>query len=210
MEWSGALSDNMLVIADTEGPVAIGGVMGGYESEVNEATTDVLLEAANFDPISIRLTSRRLRLVSEASSRFDKGLPVEFPIIGLQRATKLLVEVCGGTAAPGIVDNFPRPEPQCSVGFSPSDLERVLGVKMDAETIMQPLESLGFIVHEISGMEELMLLVDIPYWRRDVNLLEDIAEEVARIIGYDMIPMTQLTGPLPAGSCSRPIARASR
>lgn len=189
------LSGDMLVIADTEHPVALAGVMGGADSEVTEQTTTILLESANFNNVSIRRTSRGLGLISEASTRFDKGLSRELPMVGVRRAIQLMVELAGGKATKGIVDAYPvdlgSREP---ILLTEQKAEQVLGVNFGITRIKQTLESLGF---ECEETLESSLSVVVPYWRTDVMIVEDLIEEVARIIGYDDIPMTMLSGEIP-------------
>lgn len=188
------LDPDMLVIADAEYPVAVAGVMGGAESEVTERTTTILLESANFNGASIRRTSRRLGLISEASSRFDKGLSPELPMVAARRAMQLMVEIAGGTAARGIVDVYPRPLERDPILLSRRRVAQILGIDFTLDRIRQTLERLGFVCEEVGDSD---MLVTVPYWRTDVNIVEDLVEEVARIIGYDEIPTTMLSGEIP-------------
>src|SRR3712207_1697383 len=105
-----ALAPEMLVIADADRAVAVAGVMGGSESEVSERTTTVLLEAATFNGPSVRRTAQRLKMRTEASLRFEKGLSAELPLLAARRAVQLMVEIAGGRAAPGMVDAYPAPQ----------------------------------------------------------------------------------------------------
>lgn len=188
------LNPEMLVIADELGPVALAGVMGGAESEVTEKTTTILLESANFNNISIRRTSRGLGLVSEASLRFDKGLSPDLPLPAIRRAIALMVELVGGRAARGIVDVYPGVTVRRPIRLSIGRVRQVLGVDFGRDRVEQTLASLGFTC-ERQGDEE--LLVSVPYWRTDVNIVEDLIEEVARVIGYEEIPTTMLSGEIP-------------
>ncbi|HAZ31647.1 MAG TPA: phenylalanine--tRNA ligase subunit beta, partial [Dehalococcoidia bacterium] len=189
------LSPGTLVIANEKYPVAIAGVMGGSESEVTERTTTILLEAANFNNGSIRRTSFGLGLVSEASSRFDKSLSPDLPMPAIRRAIGLMVELAGGKATRGIVDVYPgfagESEP---VLLTERRASQVLGMDFGIARIRQALESLGFECAPKSSSE---LSVSIPYWRTDVKMADDLVEEVARIIGYDEIPTTRLSGEIP-------------
>jgi len=169
------LTQDTLVIADEEKPVAIAGIMGGLDVEVNDATTAILLESANFNRATIRRGANHLNLQSEASIRFDKGLNPDLPLVALKRATQLLLELAGGKAARGIVDVYPgRAEPK----------------------MLRVLESLGFECHKTNLSSQISVLS--PYWRSDIKCAADLVEEVIRIIGYDKIPMTRLSAPLPA------------
>jgi phenylalanyl-tRNA synthetase beta chain len=188
------LDPSMLVIADAERAIALAGVMGGLETEVTEETTDVLLESANFHNFTIRRTANRLRLRSEASLRFEKGLSPELTIPALQRACRLLAETAGGHVAAGFLDEYPAKAPREPRSLSGADVERVLGIRWPLERIAAVFRSLGAEVQQ----EGDRLLITPPYWRRDLTLTEDLVEEVARIIGYDELPATQLRGEIPA------------
>ena len=194
------LSDDTLLITDDSGPIALAGVMGGLESEVSEGTTRVLLEAAQFDPASIRRTSTRLRLRSEASSRFERGLAPELAAHASKRATQLLVEVCGGTARRGAVDVYPRPQRTASVALERSRLDTVLGFHVSDAEVASALAALGFAVAPEGGEQGAAerFLVDAPWWRTDVTIPDDLAEEVVRIAGYDRLPATTVRGRVPS------------
>ncbi len=187
------LADEMLVIADAEGAVAVAGVMGGAESEVSPRTRHILLESANFNPVSIRRTARALKLASEASRRFEKGLPEGLPLVALERATALIQEIAGGTVRRGYIDCYPRPAPPRRVTVTLPDFERILGVRYTLEEITAVLEPLGFQWEQTDGA----LVVTPPVQRADIARREDIVEEVARIRGYETLPSTMPSGPLP-------------
>jgi len=189
------LSPDMLVIADAERAVAIAGVMGGANSEVTDDTTAILLEAANFNPTSIHYTSHRLSLLSEASMRFERGIRAELTMPALKRATQLMVQLAGGKAAKGIADVYPdkrKPEP---ILLSTDKAKKLLGVEFSLNQIVNTLTSLGFECKPADSSSEVR--VTAPYWRSDIQQAVDLIEEVARIIGYDKIPMTMLSEPLP-------------
>ena len=189
-----SLTDDILVIADAQNPLAIAGIMGGMESEVSSNTTSVLLEAANFASPCIRRTTRIVRLRSEASLRFERGISPELTIPALRRATQLMLELGGGRAAQEIIDVYPHkiaPEP---ILLSTFQVKRLLGIELSLVEIEDVLTSLGFSCQKTSSSE---LGVIPPYWRTDVKMAADVIEEVARIIGYDRIPQTLLPGPLP-------------
>ncbi|MDP2727377.1 MAG: phenylalanine--tRNA ligase subunit beta, partial [Dehalococcoidia bacterium] len=188
-----ALTPDMLVIADAQAPIAVAGVMGGADTEVSNGTTSILLESANFIGRSIRRTSGRLGLRTEASIRFEKGISAELTLPALRRATRMFLDLAGGQAAAGVVDLYPVPEERPEIALTQEDLRRVLGVDWDLERARAALASLGFDCRE----EADALRVRPPVHRTDVKLLEDVVEEVARIIGYDAIPVTTLQGPLP-------------
>lgn len=187
------LGSDMLVIADGEGAVAVAGVMGGAESEVSVDTTSVLLESANFDPISIRKTSRSLRLPSEAARRFERGIPGEGTIYAGRRAADLMRRLAGGEVAPGVADAYPRPTERRKVRLTSPEVERILGMRFTSEEIERVLRSLGYEV-ERQGDD---LVAVVPPWRVDVSLPADLVEDVIRIVGYDALPSTMPDGPLP-------------
>jgi phenylalanyl-tRNA synthetase beta chain len=188
------LSRDMLVIADEEGPVALAGVIGGRDSEVTEDTTNILLEVANFAGRNIRRTSAALKVRTEASARFEKGLPAELALVASKRATKLLVEVCGGRARVGNVDAYPGKTGATRVEVTKERMARVLGIDPAISKVRSVLTSLGFSCRWVPPDR---YVVRVPYWRTDVHIADDVAEEVARIIGYYEIPAESLTGHLP-------------
>ena len=193
------LNPDTLLITDDSGPIALAGVMGGAASEVSAATTSVLLEAAQFDPASIRRTSTRLRLRSEASSRFERGLSPELAARASRRATRLLVEVCGGTARRGVVDVYPRPHAAPEVTLPRARLDTVLGLHVATAEVESILARLGFeprVEGEEGGGER--FVVRAPWWRTDVAIADDLAEEVVRIAGYERLPATAVRGRVPA------------
>jgi phenylalanyl-tRNA synthetase beta chain len=190
-----ALEPDMLVIADTERAVALAGVMGGYDSEVTEDTKDIFLEAASFNPASIYQTGHSLGLPSEARLRFERGIGAGVTTPALKRATQLLVEIGGGQAAKGFIDNYPGKKKREPVRLRSSESKRLLGVDFTIRQMKDTLVALGFEVK--AGASNAELLAIAPYWRSDIALEEDLIEEVARIIGYDEIPITMLSQSLP-------------
>ena len=188
------LTIDTLLITDDGGPIALAGVMGGLDSEVAEGTTRVLLEAAQFDPASIRRTSMRLRLRSEASSRFERGLAPELAARASRRATQLLVEVCGGTARRGVVDVYPRQQAPSTVTLTRARLDTVLGFHVPDDEVEAGLATLGFEVARAGEDFE----VTAPWWRTDIAIPDDVAEEVVRVAGYDRLPATTVRGRVPA------------
>jgi phenylalanyl-tRNA synthetase beta chain len=181
------LDERMLAIADAERPVAIAGVIGGEESGVTEATTRVLLESANFDGVSVRATSRALTLRTEASSRFEKGLPPELAQAGARRAAQLLRELAGGAVHREWQDDYPRPQHPIRVQVEPAHVNAILGVDVEEGRQDEILRGLGFMVRrEGEGAWDVLP----PVWRLDVTAPEDVAEEVGRIYGIEEIPAT--------------------
>ncbi|MEX2225696.1 MAG: phenylalanine--tRNA ligase subunit beta [Dehalococcoidia bacterium] len=189
------LTADMLVIADERGPVALAGVIGGIDSEVTEGTTNILLEVANFAGPNIRRTSAALKVRTEASARFEKGLAPELALVAAKRATKLLVEVCGGRARVGNIDAYPGKTREIRVELTRARLATVLGIDPPTSKVRSVLTSLGFSARWVPPDR---YVVRVPYWRSDVHIADDVVEEVARIIGYDEIPAEPLAGSLPA------------
>jgi len=188
------LSPEMLVIADTERAVAVGGVMGGADSEVSAETKNILLESANFNGPSIRRTRQALRAETDASKRFEKGLSIHLPPIAAQRAVKLMVELCGGRAAEGLLDVARGKPKDIKITLTQERLRRVIGIDLPHARVRQVLEALGFGCRWVPPDH---FIVRVPYWRTDISIPDDVVEEVARIVGYDELPTTQLRGELP-------------
>ncbi len=189
------LSRDMLVIADEKRAVAIAGVMGGADSEVTPQTTSILLESANFNPASIHHTGNTLRLPSEACSRFERGIRPELTLRALKRATQLIMQLAGGEAAKGLVDVYPGKLDRKPILLSTAKVKSLLGIKFSLDQIVRALTSLGFDCKTGDSASEVR--VTAPYWRSDIHQAVDLTEEVARIIGYDKIPMTMLSQALP-------------
>ena len=189
------LSRDTLVIADAEGAVAIAGVMGGADSEVTQQTTSILLEAANFNPASIHHTGNILCLPSEARARFERGIRPELTLLGLKRATQLIMQLAGGEAAKGVADVYPGKLDREPILLSTGKVNSLLGVNFSLDQIVGALASLSFDCKPAGSTSEVW--VAAPYWRNDIHLAVDLVEEVARIIGYDKIPAIMLSQPLP-------------
>lgn len=180
------LTKDMLVIASVKGPVAVAGVMGGANSEINEDTRSIILESANFDSYSIRKTSVDLGLRTESSARFEKGLDPNMAMTGILRAAKLIKEVCpGAQVASPLVDKNKFKLNTGPIDLGLDFLNRKIGVDVQKKQVVQILTSLGF---EIKDREE-SLSVTVPTWRAtgDITIPEDLVEEVARIYGYNNI-----------------------
>ena len=187
-------SDNLL-IADPAQAIGIGGVMGGANSEITTTTKNMLLESATFHNLNNRRTSTELNLRTEASLRFEKGLRPELAPIALRRATQLILETAGGEAAAGIIDVFPAgDEPVPPVPLTVARLRQLLGMDLDIARTESVLGSLGITTRRTAPDR---LEADPPYWRSDIAIEEDLIEEVIRIIGYDEVPTTMLSSPIP-------------
>jgi phenylalanyl-tRNA synthetase beta chain len=189
------LNSNTLVIADKERAIAVAGIMGGGDTEVRQNTTTVLIESANFNQAVIHRGSLGLRLSSEASLRFEKGLSRDLPLIALKRATQLLTELAEGRVAKGIIDVYPGKQQKEPIFLPVTDVKRLLGVELKVGEICETLELLGFGCRQVELNSQIQ--VEVPWWRTDVNCTADLVEEIARIIGYDKIPTTMLSSSLP-------------
>ncbi|NQV32846.1 MAG: phenylalanine--tRNA ligase subunit beta [Phycisphaeraceae bacterium] len=179
------LTENMLIIADAKGPVAMAGVMGGLETEVTGQTTTVLLEDAHFEPVTVRTTSRQLALPSDAAYRFERIVDREAMDWISQRTAQLIVQVAGGTVAQGMVDCYPRPRAEAPVILRLSRLAHVLGIDVPPQEVVDILIALGF---EPCLQTPEVVTCKVPSWRSDVTREVDLIEEVARCYGYDKVP----------------------
>jgi phenylalanyl-tRNA synthetase beta chain len=182
---SRALTAQMTMICDAEGPTAVAGVMGGRDSEVAQGTTDVLLECAYFDPRRIRGTRKALRMDTEASYRFERGADLQAMADVVRRAVALIRTVAGGEEREPPVDVYPEPARPRVIFVRPERVEHVLGVPVPKDEIERHLTSVGFAVAPKDGR----LHVQVPGWRPDVTREVDLIEEVARLRGYDAFPV---------------------
>lgn len=183
-----ALTPDITVIADARGPHSLGGIMGGEESGVTAETTDVLLEVALFDPIRTAQTGRRLDLVSDARTRFERGLDPAMVLPGMEHATRLILELCGGEAAEPVIAGT-VPPPPAVVAFPVRELARLGGIELDRSEIEGHLRALGFTF--TGGPEH--YTIQPPSWRHDVTTSACIVEELCRLHGYDRIPPVPVT-----------------
>ena len=179
------LNNSMCVIADAERPVALGGVMGGAETEVGDQTTDVLIEAAEFSPLSIRGTSRALKLDSPSSYRFERGVDPEGIDWASRRCCDLILELAGGELAQGVVDVGAERLPRQPIKLRFSQLLRVLGISIESDRACQILTALG---NEQLALSETEVELLPPSWRRDLTREIDLVEEVGRVHGYEAVP----------------------
>ena len=179
------LNEEMCVIADASQPVAIAGIMGGAPTEVAPGTTDLLIEAAEFAPLPTRNTSRYLKLDSDSSYRFERGIDPRGVDWASRRCCELILEICGGTLEQGAV-TAGEPEPIAApVNLRASEILRILGMAVPLPEAKRIVESLGF---ELTAESNESLTVIPPSWRRDCHREIDLIEEVARIHGYEEIP----------------------
>jgi phenylalanyl-tRNA synthetase beta chain len=209
------LDPETLLITDVRGPVGIAGIMGDAASEVSDATTDVLIESAIFDPINIRRSGQRFGLRSEASLRFEKGVENRLARLGADRTARLVQEWAGGTVATGRVDTAPdEPEP-ARVGFRPARVNRLLGTSLATDEQRALLRRVGIETEPgsadltipvaeapqphsiVAGVADAVIAI-VPTWRRDIAIEADVTEEVARVLGYENIPSILPHTPMPA------------
>jgi phenylalanyl-tRNA synthetase beta chain len=188
-----ALTPDMLMITDTGGPIAVGGIMGGAETEINDQTTNILLESANFYFINNRRTAQALKLPSEATARFGRGVPASGTVAAAQRASELMRVLGGGEVAAGVADNYPIKQPVVTVDLQVDEVERVLGIAIPKTEVVRILESLDFTVSDQGNT----LKATAPQHRLDIEIPADLLEEIARVYGYDRIPTTLLSDELP-------------
>jgi phenylalanyl-tRNA synthetase beta chain len=179
------LDASMCVIADKNVPVALGGVMGGAATEVSTATRDLLIEAAEFSPMSIRATARKLNLHSDSSYRFERGIDPAGVDWASRRCCELILEICGGELAAGVIDSAAKIEPREAVTLRFSQLKRILGIDVEAAAARKILTALGCVEQAADANN---VIVVPPTWRRDLTREIDLVEEVARINGYEKIP----------------------
>jgi phenylalanyl-tRNA synthetase beta chain len=185
-----ALDPEDLLITDDSGPIGVAGVMGGASTEVSDATSTVLIEAAHFEEVSIARSRRRHKLPSEASKRFERGVDWQVANIAAQRAVDLLVELAGGTADETGTDVGTAPD-AVSIALPAAFAAQRIGIDFTEEQIVTSLEDLGAMVEKSDGG----WTVSAPSWRQDLETKEDLSEEIARLVGYDQIPATLPVAP---------------
>jgi phenylalanyl-tRNA synthetase beta chain len=188
------LTTDDLLITDGEKPVAIAGVMGGVNSEVKDDTTSILLESANFDMVSVRHTARSLKLRTDASARFERGLDPDLAWAANLRAAHLVLDLCPGAVVRTYHDVYPSPVTERTVSLPVSRIAWLLGMEIPRDQVLDVLTRLGFSPH-IDDSDT--LTVTVPTWRSDVTIPEDVIEEVARMVGYDALPATLIAGETP-------------
>lgn len=188
------LTPDMLVVTDGQRARSLAGVMGGIDSEIEDNTREIVLEGASWDRATIRRTTSAVGLSSEASRRFGRGVDPDLTALGVARATELTLQLAGGAAARGLIDEYPGRAPAPTIGFNPTYVEELLGMPVEREKVVSTLSDLGFALD--SSTEG--LTVKVPGWRRfDVEGKADLAEEVGRVVGFDLVPATQLSGAVP-------------
>ncbi len=202
------LTPDMLVIADTAGPIALAGVMGGAETEVSEQTTTILLESANFDFLNIRRTMKALNLPSEASVRFSKGIHPELVRPAAERAAELMRQHAEATVCQGIIDNYPAPLSEKVIDLPMAEVKRLLGIDIPIDECARLLKTLEFKVEQ-SGPDTLKVIE--PPHRLDLQEgRADLIEDLIRLYGYHRLPATLLADRLPPQATTPPVALEER
>jgi phenylalanyl-tRNA synthetase beta chain len=195
------LDENMVVIADDAAPRGIAGVMGGEDTGCAEATTELFLESALFDPVRTARTGRTLGINSDARYRFERGVDPEFVIPGLELATRLILQMCGGEASEIVVAGAAPPWKR-TIPFAPSEVKRLAGLDLPPAEIVRILKKLGF---EVENGD--ILAVIPPSWRSDVHGTADLVEEAVRIHGMEKVPATPMKRPYPI---ARPVLTSAQ
>ncbi len=189
------LPEDTLLIVDAEKPLGLAGIMGGVNSEVVESTTSILMESATFDMTSIRTTSRAIKLRTDASVRFERGLDPELVPLALARAASLILALCPAARLARMQDVYPNPVQERTIRLATAKVDAVLGIHIEPRVMVDVLDRLGFMPDLADG--ETTLAVTVPSWRSDVSIPEDVIEEIARIVGYDQLPATLPSGTTP-------------
>ena len=186
------LDDQMLVIADKTRAVALAGVMGGQNSEIKDTTTTIVFESANFSGPSVRVTAQKLGMRTDSSSRFEKGLDPQNTVSALKRACQLVKELGAGKVMDGIIDKDYSDKTVTTLPLVPSAINKLLGTGIKKDKMVQILTRLGFTVKDD--------IIKVPSYRGDVKCAADIAEEIARIYGYNNLPTSLFAGSVTAGA----------
>ena len=184
------LTKDMLVICDKEKPIALAGVMGGKESEIQDTTKNIFLESAYFDPSCVRRTSKALGISTDSSYRFERGADIEGVTRALDRAAQMIVELAGGDMAKGMIDKYPRPYKPITIKVRLSRINKILGLNINKKEVEDCLKRLGidFKPVRVQKGEGAVWNVIPPSFRVDILKEVDIIEEIARLYGYEKIP----------------------
>ena len=185
------ITEDMCVIADDSGAIGLGGVMGGISTGSSEDTVDVFLESALFDPIRTARTGRKTGIVSDARYRFERGVDPQSCVDGIELATQLILDACGGDASDLVIAGA-APAEQDAVEFKPRDMKRLTGVDMTAKRMKDILKSLGFKVGSKAKLDDAVWKLTPPSYRRDIRQSADIVEELIRIEGFEALPTESL------------------
>jgi phenylalanyl-tRNA synthetase beta chain len=194
-----SLDETMCVIADDSAALGLAGVMGGASSGVSDDTVDVFIESAVFDPIRTAQTGRKTGIVSDARQRFERGIDATFTQDGLDMATQLVIDLCGGVPSHAVTAGK-LPEPRADLTLRPGRLKRLTGLAVPPERSAQILEALGCVVTSTRVEDGIELTAKLPPWRPDLHGEADLIEEITRVVGLASIPST----PLPQMPVPRP------
>lgn len=194
------LDGDALVITDGHKPVALAGIMGGKNTEIHEDTRAVLIESAHFDPVNTRRTSRRVNLRSDSSIRFEKGTDIEGVLFAVNRAAQLMQDLAGGEVVEGICDAYPQPCGSLTIKLRTERVNQILGTELSWQEVKGYLDRLTFKVKKVRNQEALEVVV--PTYRPDIQLEIDLIEEVARLHGYNRLPLELTTGATTRGGLS--------
>jgi len=186
------LNKNILIIADAKNPIGIAGIIGGAKSEITNKTKTIVLESANFNKINNRRSEKRLKLRTDASTRFEKGLDINLTLAALNRAVKLLQKVAGGKVASKTIDIRYKKVNPWKIKTSPDWINNFLGLKLNSSQMIIILKQLQLK----ADLKNDQLIITIPTFRSDLKMPADISEEIARIYGYDKIPIKPLCSPI--------------
>ncbi|MEM7619395.1 MAG: phenylalanine--tRNA ligase subunit beta [Pseudomonadota bacterium] len=188
------VDNTMCIIADDSGVLGFGGIMGGESSGCTEETINVLIESAYFDPIHTAMTGRKTGILSDARYRFERGIDPQSVELGIDLATQMILDICGGTASNTVIAGQ-VPDPKTTLKFDPKQVHRLTGEDIKAPSVVKMLKSLGFAVEGSDGKDETKELhVIVPSWRPDVSQSADLVEEVIRIYGVNKVRPTELPG----------------
>lgn len=198
------MPDFSILVTDPKGNLSIGGIMGGGESEVSDSSQNILLEAAAWNFINIRRTSQALNIYSEAGYRFSRGVHPAQAMVGALRGAKLLTELAGGTIVGDVFDYYPQPPEPVTIDLPQTEVTRLLGIELSLEEIKRILTALEFEVEELelTTSNPKSLRVTVPDHRLDISSepttgRADLVEEIARVYGYDRVPVTEISDELP-------------
>jgi phenylalanyl-tRNA synthetase beta chain len=178
------LTDRNLVIANSQNPIALAGVIGGIDTEIDENTKSIIIESANFDRYNLRRTSMDLGIVTEASTRFTRSQSPELCVNILSKAVELISELADGKVASTVIDSYPIPQEPTKVSINITKLKERLGIDISKEEIIKVLENIEYKIIEIT---EKYITIQVPAFRQDIEIEEDVYEDIIRIYGYDEI-----------------------
>ncbi|PIE81503.1 MAG: phenylalanine--tRNA ligase subunit beta [Chloroflexi bacterium] len=198
--------ESTILVTDLAGSLSLGGIMGGLTSEIQDSTTNVLLEAASWNFINIRRSATLMKINTEAGFRFSRGVHPSQAILGAKRAAELLRTLAGGTVWDGVIDNYPQPPAVTPITLTAAEVKRLGGIDLTIAQIKQMLAALEFSIEE----KDDSLLVTSPDFRLDITGVHDLVEEVLRIYGYDKLPATEMADTLPPQRGNIPLEQEER